>query len=64
MAETSTFEYFAMYYFVVYNTPTAKLFIGLVQLWMVTELALRLNTCITLAQNHRAKVTFTNQVLV
>lgn len=48
----------------MYNTPTAKLFIGLVQIWMVTELALRLNTCITLANNHRAKITFTDQVLV
>ena len=59
------FVYFEKPWTIFFNllAPTAKLEIGLIQLWMVVELALKLRTGIALAKDPKSKTLVTGKLL-
>ena len=50
--------------FICIHSPTTKLAIGFIQIWMVTELALKMRVGIQLTRDPEAQVTLSNRVLM
>ena len=61
--EDEAHSLFVLAIFIAFSAPIAKLVVGAIQLWMVTELTVGLKSSIQLAEDSRASVRFTKSCL-